>query len=195
MAQADTNSGTPHPLHQLSLHRFVSLQAQRHGSTLRPLGQVNRALAPMHPGTFDASVRAMHHWCRLNEELVLERHSADAEVFVGFERLTRVRPAVASRYRRLASKVGQLALFAEHDTTLDLNCAMVDVAGSPLSREWFLAINAPNYKALLVARDQQGFGPTGPLLGRRFIGLSTHDSKLVLAAIEVLRPFAIHAPK
>jgi hypothetical protein len=38
----------------------------------------------------------------------------------------------------------------------------------------------------LVARDQLGFGPTGPLAGRRFIGMSTHNPELVASAVSAL---------
>lgn len=175
----------PRALRSFSLQRFIAASAQQLGVPLRQLGRVDRALEPATPGVFDASVHAMRHWCRLNEQLLLERHAKHARVLVGFERLSRVRPVIDT-YRRIASAVDQLTLFAVHDERLQLDATLVDVSGGPLEREWFLVIDAPSYKALLVARDQQGFGPTGPLAGRRFEGACTHDTKLVAAATEAL---------
>ncbi len=174
---------------RFSLHRFVTASAQQRGLILRQLGRVDVALEPVNPGTFDASVRAMRHWCRLNEQLLLDRHAKNARVLVGFERLSRVRPVIDT-YRRIASAVDQLTLFAVPDVRLELNATIIDATGGPLEREWFLVIDAPQYKALLAARDQQGFGPTGPLAGRRFEGLCSHDAQLVAAACEALEDAA-----
>jgi DICT domain-containing protein len=151
---------------------------------MREIGRVDDELRPEQSATFDASVRAMMYWCRLNEQLVLDRHGAGARLIVGFERLSRVYP-VAARYERLAAAT-KLTLFAARDAKLPFEAHVVDAAGGPLEREWFFVVEAPRYQALLVARDQSGFGPTGPLAGRRFVGLGTHDSQLVRLAIEAL---------
>ncbi|MET0388035.1 MAG: DICT sensory domain-containing protein [Polyangiales bacterium] len=143
------------------------------------------AIEPRSNAQFSTGVRAMLHWCRVNEQLTLERHARDARVFAGFERMSRVRP-VLKRYRRLAVAAQRLVVFGEHDDRLPLPCELVDVAGSPLAREWFLVIDAPAYKALLAARDLDGFGPTGPLVGRRFAGVTLHDGALITRAADEL---------
>ena len=175
----------PRDLQELSLYRLVAAEAERRNVPMRDLGRQDAELKPAHAGTFDASVRAMQYWCRLNERLVLERHAHHASVYAGFERLSRVKP-VLRRYKRLAREVRRITVFGEADVELPFSARIVDVTGAALAREWFLVVDAPSYKALLVARDQHGFGPTGPLAGRRFLGVSTHDADLVLTACTAL---------
>jgi DICT domain-containing protein len=172
-------------LQELSLYRLVAAEAKARNVPMRELGRKDVELRPAQAGFFDASVRAMQYWCRLNENLVLERHASGASVYAGFERLSRVKPVV-KRYERLASEVERLVVFGEADVPLPFAARTVDVSGATLAREWFLVIDAPSYKTLLVARDQHGFGPTGPLAGRRFVGLSTHDADLVRTACTAL---------
>lgn len=185
MPRAESTPQGSTAFREFSLYRFVAAEVERRGTTTRALGRIDDVLEPTQPGTFDASVRAMQYWCRLNESLVLERRYDRARVYAGFERISRVRPVVG-RYRRLARQVQQLTLFAELDAPVPIAVTAIDVAGTPLAREWFLVIDAPAYSALLVARDQHGFGPTGPLTGRRFVGVSTHDADLVQAAVTEL---------
>jgi DICT domain-containing protein len=152
---------------------------------VRQLGDAHAGIAQNCNGEFTAGVRAMLHWCRVNELLTLERHASEAQVFAGFEKLSRVRP-VLSRYRRLAESTRRLVIFGTHDETLPLDAQLVDVGEHPLSREWFLLIDAPHYKALLAARDLTGFGPSGPLAHRRFLGIALHDSDVVARAVDAL---------
>jgi DICT domain-containing protein len=156
---------------------------------LRQLGDAHSGIEQHSPAEFTSGVRAMLHWCRINERLTLERHSQDAQVFAGFERLSRVRP-VLSRYRQLAAAARRLVIFATHDEALPLDAELIDVGDRPLSREWFLVIDAPSYKALLAARDLTGFGPTGPLAHRRFVAVTLHDPELIARAVAELSRLA-----
>lgn len=135
---------------------------------------------------FTASVRGMLHWCQLNERLVVQHHADDARVFAGFERFSRMR-RVLSRYRDLSGVVRSLAIFGCADAALPLNAIKVGISERhPLAREWFLVVNAPKYKALISARDLDGFGPSGPLAHRRFLGVALHDPELVELACDHL---------
>jgi DICT domain-containing protein len=179
-----------------SFYDWALGSAQLRAVPIRQLGDASSGIEPRCNGQFSAGVRAMLHWCRINEQLTLERHAEHAQVFAGFERMSRVRP-VLRRYRRLALAARRLVLFGEQDDhQLALPAEQVDVAGSALAREWFLVIDAPQYKGLLAARDLDGFGPTGPLTGRRFVGLTLHDGPLVeLAAHELARQAAAMSGK
>lgn len=169
---------------QFSFYDWVQHAASTRELLLRRLDDVRRRIEPRANGQFTAGVRAMLHWCNTSERLTLERHPG-ARVFAGFERMSRVRP-VLKHYRQLAESAEQLVLFAELDVPAPVSATVVDVTGCALAREWFLVIAAPNYKALLAARDLDGFGPTGPLQGRRFAGLTVHDGPLVTEAMREL---------
>ena len=102
MPAKSSSAGSPGELRELSLHRLIATHAQARKVLMRELGRTDAELDPAQAGSFDASVRAMQYWCRLNENLVLDRHARGARVYAGFERLSRVAP-VARRYKRLAS--------------------------------------------------------------------------------------------
>jgi DICT domain-containing protein len=175
-----------HSLKNFSFHDWVAQAAYTSQVELRHLGDSAPAIEPRAQGKFTTGVRAMLHWCRINEQVTLERYAPEASVYVGFERASRVK-RVLKRYRKLADQCKELVLFAEKDEPLALDAPLVDVAGCALAREWFLLIHSPNYQALLVARDLDGFGPTGPLQGRRFSGLAVRESSLIERAIDELR--------
>lgn len=168
-----------------SLNDWVRQEAKRRGLSLWTLGEARDQLPPGSDQTFTAGVRSMLHWCRVNEGIALERYGSDARVYAGFERLSRLRP-VLPRYRALGERVQRLVLFGQDDYVPPICATTVDVADGPMAREWFLLVSAPNYKALLVARDRHGFGPNGPLKNRRFEGITTHDEPLINAAAEQL---------
>jgi len=135
---------------------------------------------------FTASVRGMLHWCRLNERLVAQHHANEARVYAGFERFSRVARSIR-RYRDIGRVVQKLTVFGCPDVPLPLGAEKIAVSEDhPLAREWFLIINAPEYKALIAARDLDGFGPTGPLANRRFSGIALHHERLVQNACEHL---------
>ncbi|HET8934533.1 MAG TPA: DICT sensory domain-containing protein [Polyangiales bacterium] len=175
-----------HSLKHFSFHDWVAQAAQSSQVELRHLGDAPALIEPRVQGKYTAGVRAMLHWCRINEQLTLERYAPEASVYVGFERASRVKP-VLKRYQKLAEQSKELVLFAELDVPVPLDASCVDVTGCALAREWFLVIHSPNYHALLVARDLDGFGPTGPLQGRRFSGLTLHDSGVIGRAIQELK--------
>jgi len=157
---------------------------------LRPLGDTN---APGDRQAMSASARAMLHWCSIVERLTRDKHARGARIYAGFEKLSRVRP-VLRRYRQLASVAERLVVFGERDEAIELDAEQIDVTDSPLSREWFLVVHCADYGALLAAKDLTGFGPTGPLPGRRFAAVTAKDRVFIeraahrlVAHIEELR--------
>jgi DICT domain-containing protein len=148
---------------------------------LRQLGDGSKVQLAGGPQVLASSARAMLHWCKIVERITLERYAEGASVYAGFERLSRVKP-VLRRYQRLAGAVDRLVIFAEHDEPLALDAQQVDVSGSPLAREWFLVISCPSYSTLLAAKDLDGFGPNGPLFGRRFVAVTVRERSFIKRA-------------
>ena len=154
-----------------SFYDWVLHAAKADQIELRPLGEATTALGP---GALSASARAMLHWCSIVERLTRDKHARGARIYAGFEKLSRVKP-VLRRYQQLASVAERLVVFGERDEPIELDAELVDVAGTPLCREWFLVVQSADYGALLAAKDLTGFGPTGPLPGRRFAAVTAHD--------------------
>lgn len=157
-----------------SFYDWVLHTASADQIELRQLGDAAAAGASGDRQGLSTSARAMLHWCSIVERLTRDKHARGARIYAGFERLSRVRP-VLRRYRQLADVTERLVVFGERDEPIDLNAELVDVTGSPLCREWFLVIHTADYGALLAAKDLTGFGPTGPLPGRRFAAVTAHD--------------------
>jgi hypothetical protein len=164
-----------------TLHAASSDQVE-----LRQLGDANKQIKPeSDEQPLTASVRAMLHWCGIVERLTRDRHARGARVYAGFERLSRVKP-VLRRYQQLASVVDRLVVFGEHDEPLALDAEQIDVTGSALGREWFLVVYSENYSALLAAKDLDGFGPTGPLPGRRFAAVTVRERTFIERSVQRL---------
>jgi hypothetical protein len=174
------------PQAAFSFYDWVLQNANAEQTGLRRL--VDTTSAKPAPGELTTNTRAMLHWCRVVEHLTLERHASGASVYAGFERTSRIRP-VLKRYQRLSQVVDRLVILGELDEKVDLDAELIDVTGCALAREWFLVVHAPDYEALLVARDLDGFSPTGPLTNRRFLAGTLTDRAFVQLAIDRLEQY------
>jgi len=154
-----------------SFYDWVLHAANAEQIELRHLGDEG---APSGRQALSTSARAMLHWCSIVERLTRDKYARGARIYAGFERLSRVKP-VLRRYQQLASATDQLVVFGDRDEPIELDAELSDVTGSPLSREWFLVVHSADYGALLAAKDLTGFGPNGPLPGRRFAAVTAHD--------------------
>jgi DICT domain-containing protein len=169
-----------------SLFDWVSAQAAMNGEPSDGLIEDAVHLQMRTQQHFTASVRGMLHWCRLNERLVAHHHANHADVYAGVERFSRLGSALP-RYREISRVVHRLTIFGCPDVPLPLYASKVAVPDDhPFAREWFLIVNAPAYKALISARDLDGFGAVGPLAHRRFSGIALHSDDVVLEACERL---------
>lgn len=169
-----------------SLFEWVTGQAAAVAVPLRSLALSGAPLNASAAQRFVESGHGLLHWCQRNELLVLDHHTKDACVYAGFERFSRMRPAL-SRYRQLSDLGCDLTIFGYPDIALLLDARKVAVSQEhPFASEWFLIVKAPHYAALIVARDLDGFGPADPLAARRLSGIALHDEQLVIAACERL---------
>jgi DICT domain-containing protein len=139
--------------------------------------------------SFVAREMAMRHWCRVNEQLILAKSLQTAQIYVGFERMSRVGP-VGARYQKIARTVKELWVYGEKDAPLPFTCTnAIEVGSTPLANEWFLLISSEQYSSLIAAKDLDGlqFLPTSQ---RRFQGLTTHNNSLIEQLIRELRTWS-----
>ena len=179
---------TPHSsISSFSLYRAATATAHLMGVELRTLDAVPPAeRSDGTPCHFEGRVQSMHDWCRRNENLVIRRGMREARIFAGFQRLSRALP-IQKRYQRLAGVAREVSVFGIPDEPLTLTGArLVPLERGGLAREWFLLIDGPGYKALLVARDLDGFHGEVPLVDRRFDGFATHHPDIVRAMVSEL---------
>jgi DICT domain-containing protein len=170
---------------EYSLFEWVMGQAAAVAVPLRSLTLSDATLGAS-AQRFVESGRGLLHWCQRNELLVLDHHAKDACVYAGFERFSRMRPAL-SRYRQLCDAACGLTIFGYPDTPLLLEALKVAISQDhPLASEWFLVVKASRYSALIVARDLDGFGQSDPLTTRRLTGIALHDEQVINAACERL---------
>jgi DICT domain-containing protein len=171
-----------------SLYQRTLLETSALGMTPQDLGDVTLVgdEGSMSPAQFKARVWSLARWCRISEQLVLDRNLRDARIFAGFQRFSRMVP-VAKRFAQLARVAQHVTVLGEPDEKmLPLGIAYVPLANSePLANEWFLLVESRDFQALLSAVALDRFGEA-PLIKRRFLGLTTHNEQLVRAARELL---------
>ncbi len=105
----------------------------------------------------------------------------------------------ADRYGEIAEKAPQIVIlasgdagFQEHPTSQRENVALVTLdASDPVAQEWHLVIASPNYTAMVLCQelseaDYETAGAPRHDLERKFYGLWTFESRLVLETIELL---------
>ncbi len=171
-------------MQNFSLYETVIGVAKQMGLELRGLGENPLTGEEVRSAstTFLARTPDMRHWCRVNERFLLDQGLRDARVFAGFQRMSRVR-GVLRRYQKICEMAGEVWIFAQEDWRPVLpHARLVAIDDIDLCREWFLLIESKHHKALLAARELDGYEPTRPLASRQFEGASTFDAKLVLAA-------------
>ena len=118
------------------------------------------------------------HYC-LRIETELAERGIPATVYVGFQRLRRVRP-VLSRYLKIAAAGADIRVFGapdQNETPLPgVRCVALR-AGDQLTREWFLVAHHPNFQRALIAREIGA--PDLPHAERTFQGVVTGDAAAI----------------
>ena len=140
--------------------------------------------------TFTRGVSELLHWCRLNENMILDQPLSDAKVYVGFEQVSRTR-GVAARYGRICEVAAEVHVFGEPDAQAAFTpTSFRAVHSGPLLREWFLVIASERYKALLSAVEL-GQGPASRVGSRKLDGILCYHPRVVESACELLADLAV----
>ena len=135
---------------------------------------------------FRAKVPCLEYVSLMIENAVLLKTNRTGRVYVGFEKLSHMKP-VAERYLRIADLSERVYVFGEPDwkPPRHPNMKLIKLPGNyRLAREWFVIVDSPTLRLGLVGLDEDGFD--APLLEERsFHAFKSSDPAIVarLAAI------------
>jgi DICT domain-containing protein len=165
-----------------SLYAHVRQVAEQNAIPLEELGAIDpRGDEGMNgAAAFRSHTRGLARFCRVSEQIVVDRKLRDARVQAGFQSLSRIRP-VQKRFEQIAHTAAHLVVFGLPDDRPRAIGSVALSSSDPLIREWFLVVRSKAYQCLLVARDLDGFS-YGRLHERRFDAIATYKSVLIDAA-------------
>lgn len=136
---------------------------------------------------FESKVPNLEDMCYYMEKVLLRKPS-DAQVYAGFQKVSRAR-AIWDRYQKMADNVEKIYLFGEKDDDLSPheNIDFVYLPSNhPLIREWFLVIDKDIGSTMMVAHDEDGFGVEDLKEDRNFKGAKTSRPEHVEKAVDLL---------
>lgn len=164
-----------------SVYSHALKVAEERTGTIQDIGGVERYEPNVGTRTvgFGTQLGGMLHWCRVVEKLIPDRDLRDAEVHVGFEKLSRMQKAT-KRYQTIGATVARLVVFGAPDAQVPVAGAhVVPVLDGPLCEEWFLIVRSSRYSALIAARDLDGLKQGTWQKARRFKAVATHDTQII----------------
>jgi DICT domain-containing protein len=165
-----------------SLYAHVRQVAEQSSIPLAQLGAIEpRGDEGMNEAAaFRSHTRGLARFCRISEQIVVDRKLRDARVEAGFQSLSRMRP-VQKRFEQIAQTAARLVVFGLPDARPQAIGTVALTSTDPLTQEWFLIVRSRAYQCLLVARDLDGFS-YARLHERRFDAIATYKSVLIEAA-------------
>lgn len=129
---------------------------------------------------FRAQVPVLEYVSLLIENALLLRANRTGRVYVGFEKLSRMK-AVTDRYLRIADLSERVYVFGEADWKPPRHPNMKLVTFPQtfrLAREWFVIADSPTLSVALLAIDEDGFD--APVIEERnFRSLKSSDTAFV----------------
>ncbi len=135
---------------------------------------------------YETKVPQLERMCYIMEKVLLQKQT-EGTVYAGFQKVSRAE-AIWDRYHQIADNVDKIYLFGEHDKDLKPHPNIEFVylpENHPLAREWFLVIDRPLSKSMMVAYDMDGFY-TEDLKDRNFRGAKSTNPNTVKQAVELL---------
>ncbi|MCA0969551.1 histidine kinase [Halobacillus litoralis] len=148
----------------------------------------NASLSQLQAGSikFESKVPQLEYMCLMMENLVLTK-KLKGNVYAGFQKLSRAENVI-ERFQAM-TEYSNVHIFGVDDVgvTKDDGINYIDLpTTSELVREWFLVIDAPNFKSMMVAYDLDGFGVHEVEEGRNFKGAKSSNPKVVSHAASLL---------
>ncbi|MBM7555413.1 DICT sensory domain-containing protein [Halanaerobacter jeridensis] len=138
---------------------------------------------------YETKIPKLEQMCYIMEKVLLNKDDAsDTTVYAGFQKVSRAE-AIWDRYLDLADTVGKVYLFGENDADLESHPDIEFIylpEKHELIREWFLVVDQPLAKSMMVAYDLDGFGLYEDEKKRNFKGAKSNNPKVVGDAIDLL---------
>ncbi|MBX0358236.1 DICT sensory domain-containing protein [Halobacillus sp. Nhm2S1] len=135
---------------------------------------------------FESKVPQLEYMCLMMENMVLMK-KLKGNVYAGFQKFSRAKNVI-ERFQAM-TEYSNVYIFGEEDAPVDPNDGIHYIAlppNSELIREWFLVIDAPNFKSMMVAYDLDGFGVHEVEEGRNFRGAKSSSPKVINHASSLL---------
>ncbi|WP_226577126.1 DICT sensory domain-containing protein [Halobacillus litoralis] len=162
---------------------FGSVEAETNDLSKAGLSQLQQSSMK-----FESKVPQLEYMCLMMENMVLMK-KLQGQVYAGFQKLSRSKNVI-DRFQAM-TEYSDVHIFGEADTQMDENDGINYIALPPKSslvREWFLVVDAPNFKSMMVAYDMEGFGIHEVEENRKFKGAKTSNPKIVDQAVQLLKP-------
>ncbi|AZB41327.1 histidine kinase [Bacillus sp. FJAT-42376] len=137
---------------------------------------------------YETSVPQLEYMCLMMENMVLTK-KLKGNVYAGFQKFSRAQN-VLDRFQAM-TEFSQVHIFGENDAVMDPADGIEYIALPPkseLMREWFLIIDTPMFKSMMVAYDMEGFGIHEVEESRKFKGIKSSSPSVVKRAVTLLAP-------
>lgn len=171
---------------QLSLYEALFDTVE--GETTSLSGMPSRATLDATSLKYETRVPQLEYMCLIMENMVLMK-KPKARIYAGFQKLSRAAAPVLERFVEMSRFAEHVYIFGENDQPMPPypNLTYVHLPhGHKLMREWFLVIQSPMMKSMMVAYDMDGFGVQEVEEGRNFRGVKSINPKVVDQAAHLL---------
>ncbi|AGB42226.1 putative sensor protein/domain protein [Halobacteroides halobius DSM 5150] len=152
-------------------------------------GEVSNSKLKSRSLKYETEIPKLEQMCYIMESVLLTKDEAEGTtVYAGFQKVSRAED-IWDRYFDLADTVDQIYLFGEDDATLKAHPNIDFIylpEGHELTREWFLVIDQPLAKSMMVAYDLDGFGVYEDEKLRNFKGAKSNNPRVIKKAIDLL---------
>ncbi|KGX94007.1 histidine kinase [Pontibacillus halophilus JSM 076056 = DSM 19796] len=154
-----------------------------------PLTQMNsRSLK------YETKVPQLEYMCLMMENMVITK-KLKGNVYAGFQKFSRAENVI-DRFRAM-TEYSNVYIFGEDDAPTDPTDGINYISLPPqseLMREWFLVIDSPVFKSMMVAYDMEGFGIQEIEEDRKFKGVKTSNPQTIQKANDLLAPHVNATP-
>ncbi|UMZ73681.1 DICT sensory domain-containing protein [Natranaerofaba carboxydovora] len=136
---------------------------------------------------YETKVPQLEKMCYIMEQVLLKKKT-EAVVYAGFQKVSRARD-IWDRFLTIADNVDKVYIFGEKDDELKEHPNIEFIylpQNHKLKREWFLVIDQPLAKSMMVAYDLDGFGTHEIEKERNFKGAKCNNPDVVKQAKELL---------
>ncbi|QST00632.1 histidine kinase [Pontibacillus sp. ALD_SL1] len=143
---------------------------------------------------YETKVPQLEYMCLMMENMVLTK-KLEGNVYAGFQKFSRAKNVI-DRFQAM-TEYSNVYIFGENDAAMDPNDGINYIEIPPeseLMREWFLVIDSPKFKSMMVAYDMEGFGTHEVEEDRKFQGMKSSSPRVIDKATDLLAPHTKPTP-